>query len=103
MIRSANHSSYPVPPGEARDEATEAIVVAVQSRAFLDIVTDGQVRFTEITRTCRTRIEVIATFMALLELVRQGELQVRQYEELGDIWLFAREPASQPAGMESDA
>jgi len=41
--------------------------------------------------------------MALLELVRQGELQVRQYEDMGDIWLFARAPAAQPAGMESDS
>ena len=45
MIRSANHSSYPIGEGDPRDEATEAIVVAEQSRAFLDIVTDGQVRW----------------------------------------------------------
>jgi len=57
----------------------------------------GQMRFTEITAGCRTRIEVIATFMALLELVRQGAVAVRQYEDLGDIWLFAKEPAPAPA------
>jgi methionine synthase II (cobalamin-independent) len=45
VIRSANHSSYPVGADDLRDEATEAIVVAEQSRAFLDIVTDGQVRW----------------------------------------------------------
>jgi hypothetical protein len=45
MIRSANHSSYPIHAGESRDEVTEAIVVAEQSRAFLDVVTDGQVRW----------------------------------------------------------
>ena len=45
MIRSANHSSYPIGTDDPRDEATEAIVVAEQSRAFLDIVTDGQVRW----------------------------------------------------------
>jgi segregation and condensation protein A len=60
----------------------------------------GQMRFTEITTSCRTRIEVIATFMALLELVRQGEVAVRQYEELGDIWLFAREPVPNPVEVE---
>ena len=47
MIRSANHSSYPLHPGESRDEVTEAIVVAEQSRAFLDVVTDGQVRWAD--------------------------------------------------------
>lgn len=45
MIRSANHSSYPLGADDAGDEATQAIVVAEQSRAFLDIVTDGQVRW----------------------------------------------------------
>jgi methionine synthase II (cobalamin-independent) len=45
MIRSANHSSYPVGAADPRDEATQAIVVAEQSRAFLDVVTDGQVRW----------------------------------------------------------
>lgn len=47
MIRSANHSSYPLGAGEARDEVAEAIVVAEQSRAFLDVVTDGQVRWSD--------------------------------------------------------
>jgi len=55
---------------------------------------------------CRTRIEVIATFMALLELIRLGEIAARQYEELGDIWLFAREPAPVPvspaSGLEAE-
>ncbi|HEX5043455.1 MAG TPA: hypothetical protein VFV75_11150 [Candidatus Polarisedimenticolaceae bacterium] len=45
VIRSANHSSYPVGADDPRDEATEAIVVAEQCRAFLDVVTDGQVRW----------------------------------------------------------
>jgi segregation and condensation protein A len=56
----------------------------------------GQIRFAEVVVGCRTRIEVIATFMALLELIRLGEIAARQYEELGDIWLFAREPAPGP-------
>ena len=46
MIRSASHSSYPVDPEDARDETTAAIAVAEQSRAFLDVVTDGQVLWT---------------------------------------------------------
>ena len=46
MIRSASHSSYPVAAEEARDETTAAIAVAEQSRAFVDVVTDGQVLWT---------------------------------------------------------
>jgi segregation and condensation protein A len=67
-------------------------------RAALRTAWGGQVRFAELVEDCRTRIEVIATFMALLELVRLGELAARQYEEFGEIWLFACEPDS--AGAE---
>ncbi len=51
----------------------------------------GQVRFAEVIERCHLRIEIIATFMALLELIRLGEIAARQYEEFGEIWLFARE------------
>jgi hypothetical protein len=49
------------------------------------------VRFIEVVERCHTRIEIVATFMALLELIRLGEVSARQYEEFGEIWLFARE------------
>jgi hypothetical protein len=51
----------------------------------------GQLRFVELLVDCRRRIEIITTFMALLEMIRLGEIVARQYEEFGDIWLF--EPA----------
>ena len=57
MIHSANHSSYPVGHGDPRDEATEAIVVAEQSRAFLDVVTDGQVRWPDLRAHCATCLD----------------------------------------------
>ncbi len=57
MIHSANHSSYPVGHDDPRDEATEAIVVAEQSRAFLDVVTDGQVRWPDLRAHCATCLD----------------------------------------------
>ncbi len=58
----------------------------------------GQVRFIEVVERCHTRIEIIATFMALLELIRLGEVSARQYEEFGEIWLFARERLAEGGG-----
>lgn len=49
----------------------------------------GQIRFAEVVASCETRIEVITTFMALLELMRLGEVLARQYEEFGEVWLFS--------------
>jgi segregation and condensation protein A len=48
----------------------------------------GQLRFDELVRDCRSRIEIISTVIALLELIRLGEVVARQYEEFGDIWVF---------------
>lgn len=44
MIRSQTHSSYPVGDTAPGDEAA-SVVVAEQSRAFVDVVTDGLVRW----------------------------------------------------------
>jgi segregation and condensation protein A len=58
----------------------------------------GQIRFAEVIMRCRTRIEIVATFMALLELIKLGEVAARQYEEFGEIWLFSRERLEAAAG-----
>jgi len=58
----------------------------------------GQIRFAEVITRCRTRIEIVATFMALLELIKLGEIAARQYEEFGEIWLFSPERLAQAAG-----
>jgi segregation and condensation protein A len=67
----------------------------------------GQIRFAEVILRCRTRIEIIATFMALLELIKLGEVAARQYEEFGEIWLFTPERlagvAVESAALHADA
>jgi segregation and condensation protein A len=56
--------------------------------------------------TCRTRAEVVATFLALLELIRRGEVRVRQSRMLAELWLRPadlKRPVSQPAPVEAVA
>jgi segregation and condensation protein A len=48
----------------------------------------GQIRFEELLADCHERIQVITTFVALLELIKLGEIVARQYDEFGDIWIF---------------
>jgi len=43
--------------------------------------------FFEACDTCYTRAEVVATFLALLELIRQGEIRVRQRKLFGEMHL----------------
>lgn len=51
----------------------------------------GQVRFTELVASCRSKIEVIATFLAILELCKRGDVTLRQRKIFGDIEIKSRE------------
>jgi segregation and condensation protein A len=45
-------------------------------------------RFEEIFKGSRTRIQLIVTFVALLELIRLGLVRVYQEKEFGNIWVI---------------
>jgi len=53
-----------------------------------------RVRFSALMREARSRLEVIVTFMAVLELIKQQRLRVTQEELFGEIYLSARQPGS---------
>lgn len=44
-----------------------------------------RVTFKEITASCHTRIDIVVRFLALLELIKQGEADVDQADVFGDI------------------
>ncbi len=54
---------------------------------------NGKFSFRRIISACRTRVEVIVSFMAVLELLRGGECDARQSATWGDIEVVALEPA----------
>jgi len=56
----------------------------------------SEVLFTELFAGQYNRIEIITTFLALLELVRLGELIARQMTHGADIWLYAPQHAPVP-------
>jgi segregation and condensation protein A len=58
---------------------------------------EGSVSFADLLSSLRSRAEMIATFLALLELIRQRLAVAHQREPLGEIWVSA--PAA-PAGTE---
>jgi segregation and condensation protein A len=51
-----------------------------------------RLRFATLMRRARSRMEVIVTFMAMLELIKQQRLRVTQENSFGEIYLQAREP-----------
>lgn len=56
--------------------------------------------FSEIMGTCRTKIEVIVTFIAILELIKQQEIQIRQHGIFGDIKVYRLVPQEELIGSE---
>jgi len=49
----------------------------------------GQVRLSALFETCRTRIEMVVTFLALLEMIRQGQITARQENAFEDVYCKA--------------
>lgn len=54
------------------------------------LVTGKQVTFFELVSHFRDRIIIVVTFMALLELIKRGELIIRQSKAFGEIWIVRK-------------
>ncbi len=52
----------------------------------------GRLTFESLLQHCRVRLEMIVTFMALLELIKMGRLAVAQTESFGEILIEYRPP-----------
>lgn len=50
----------------------------------------GRLAWSEMFEGLHTRLEVIVTFMAMLELAKGGVLQVHQADNFGELWIFER-------------
>lgn len=58
--------------------------------------------FDELFAGVRSRLEVIVTFMALLELLKHGQARVQQEGSFGAIWIYKGENFGRPMGEISD-
>lgn len=54
------------------------------------------VSFREFTGSAKERVDVIVSFLALLELVKQGAVAAEQYDQYGDIRISHTAPANAP-------
>lgn len=63
----------------------EAVTLAGQLASIRKELTKGKVSFQKIFQDKPVRVVIVVTFLALLELVRLGEVQICQDENFGDI------------------
>ena len=85
MTRVPEQTAYEV-QGELYDVEDKMALIAST------VAEQGSISFTELLLRCRARAEMIVTFMALLELIKMGQVTVLQAESFGDITLVARMP-----------
>jgi segregation and condensation protein A len=72
------------------DEKMAAVTAAVASGS-------GRVSFRALVEACSSRIEVIVVFLAVLELIKAGQVVARQRTRFRDIMLVATEAAAEAA------
>jgi segregation and condensation protein A len=55
------------------------------------IESNSEILFTELIKEAHSRIEIIATLLAILELIHGGFIVARQMSDGNDIWIYRRE------------
>jgi segregation and condensation protein A len=60
------------------------------------IASEGSVAWTDLFRACRSRVELVCCFLAILELCRMGRIRAHQHRSFDDIRLFPAGDNPQP-------
>jgi segregation and condensation protein A len=77
------------------------MVYTVEEQAEkLQALLDGSqgIRFKEVFGGASCKMEIVVTFVAMLELMRQGSLWARQIEAYGEIWIYPPEVEKKSVG-----
>lgn len=84
-------------PAPSVDQVVSPVVVTIGERiTWIRQLLEHlpQVTFGALMRMCRQRLEIIVTFMALLELIKQNFVDVQQEAPFGEIVIYRRPDAS---------
>jgi segregation and condensation protein A len=87
-LRRALQQVLTAAPGPSLDEVVAAPRVRIRDRILLIIDalrTRGQTTFGSLLKHTRTRLEIVVSFLAVLELVKRRQVTVRQQELFGEI------------------
>jgi segregation and condensation protein A len=88
-------SRQPAEPEEGAIER-EAVTVEEKMATVMEAVASGsgRVSFRALVEACSSRMEVIVVFLAVLELIKAGQLVARQRGRFRDIMMIATEAAT---------
>jgi segregation and condensation protein A len=93
LLDALNRVMSRVPDVAVYEVEAEAFDVEEKMSAIAQLVAEhGSIVFTDLLMRCRARAEMIVTFMALLELIKLGQVGVIQPEAFGEIRIVHRSP-----------
>lgn len=78
---------------DVREIELEVFTIEEKIELILERVRGGQARFQDLFAESSSKLELIVTFMAMLELLKGQAIKVRQESRFGDIWVYPGEPA----------
>lgn len=93
LLRAVRSVLEEMRAGSVHHVYTEVYTVEGQEELLLRRLHDAkQLRFEELFRGMSVKMEVVVTFVALLDLLKNQRVRARQSSSYGDIWIEAREP-----------
>ncbi len=87
-LRRALQQALAAAPGPSLDDVVSAPKVRIRDKILLIVDalrTRGQTTFRRLLRHARTRLEIVVSFLAVLELIKRRQVTVTQQELFGDI------------------
>jgi segregation and condensation protein A len=84
LFNAALERTKPAPTMILRNHHYDQAEIA---NRLVDQARDGEIRLDRIIAACRDRLEIIVTFLAVLELVRSDTLSVKQNDAFGEMRL----------------
>jgi segregation and condensation protein A len=105
LARIAAEALRPKPPPTVSIAHIHAARVSVREHASIlreRLARSGQSTFRALTQDCQHTIELVARFLALLELYREGAVSFDQVVPLGELWVrwTGNADVAEPAGSQ---
>ncbi len=77
------------------EEKIDAIMASLEN--------ERQITFAELFSASASRLEMVVTFMALLELIKRAQIKCRQETAFGEIWIYRRTDSDLAEGLTEEA
>jgi segregation and condensation protein A len=88
---------------EVREIEPEAVTIEDKIKFIVQVLSrEKQVSFSDLFAKDSSRLELIVTFIAVLELIKEAFIKARQEGPFGTIWLYRNENSSRPISRDDE-